>query len=582
MIRFSRAALEAAIFVEGTLHAPNITPSMKKMRAALAALPEDEMSLELSLNTLTLGGSGVTEPINVALGGVTPDMSALSHNDTIEGRTTDWEEIILAGNYSSSAGTIVSAVVAFTGDFGGDETTSLTAGQTAGFTITVTDSASNVRVFTQGPLAVAATVPGQVTGLVATGGNGQVSLSWTAPANDGGSAIGDYHIERNINGVGWSFITDGTSTSTSYVDTGLTNGDVHQYRVSALNVVGVGAASSVASATPSVDTTPPVFTVTTWTDGTKTLDFTTTEAATLHWATHQAADTATRDGSGNWTMTLDESGTVAVTGSGSQSFTLANTTEDRISFYLRDAAGNDSVLLSTQTITFTVASLTHHNSFTQNTTDLDNVGVSETTAGAFTKAATFIVGIGSNTNGFKDLSLTGSNMSSSTLLERRTTGSNGTGIHFFEVVTSAASDLTVTSDNTGSNFNRRVVIAEAVNITQTGRIVSPDASTGSQTDDYGPVATLTSVPSGWHVFAMAVSKQTGSSGCDWGDGAATTDFVTADEVDDGTINGAGTNRVGAAIKKKTTATSDFNCGPRFNGSDGSGIASTHAIALGPA
>jgi hypothetical protein len=99
--------------------------------------------------------------------------------------------------------------------------------------------------------AVAATAPGQVTGLSATPGNTQVSLSWTAPSN-GGSPITDYLVEYRTSPAGsWNTFADGTSTATSAVVTGLTNGTAYDFRVSAVNAIGTGTASSTVTSTPS-------------------------------------------------------------------------------------------------------------------------------------------------------------------------------------------------------------------------------------------------------------------------------------------------------------------------------------------
>ena len=67
-------------------------------------------------------------------------------------------------------------------------------------TLTVTDSsapantaASSVTI-TASP--VAGTPPDAPTGLTASPGNGQVSLSWAAPANNGGVSITSYRVYR--------------------------------------------------------------------------------------------------------------------------------------------------------------------------------------------------------------------------------------------------------------------------------------------------------------------------------------------------------------------------------------------------
>ncbi len=105
--------------------------------------------------------------------------------------------------------------------------------------------------------AAGPTVPGVPTGLGATAGDTQVSLSWTAPASNGGSAITDYLVEYKLNSSGtWSIFTDGTSTSTTATVTGLTNDLLYNFRVSATNSVGTGDPSSTANATPTEPTVP--------------------------------------------------------------------------------------------------------------------------------------------------------------------------------------------------------------------------------------------------------------------------------------------------------------------------------------
>lgn len=111
-----------------------------------------------------------------------------------------------------------------------------------------------------------ATAPGQVTGLTATDfgtgrsfNNGRIDLSWTAPS-DGGSAITGYFIEYSINGVTYFTLVSNTgTTSTTYTDIGLTSGQIYYYRVSAINAIGTGIASTAASATATtVPQTPSV------------------------------------------------------------------------------------------------------------------------------------------------------------------------------------------------------------------------------------------------------------------------------------------------------------------------------------
>jgi len=86
--------------------------------------------------------------------------------------------------------------------------------------------------------------PAAPTGLIATGGNSQVSLSWTASSG----AI-SYHLKRSTT-TGGPYTQVSAPTTTSFTDTGLTNGTTYFYVVSALNAVGESANSAQASATP--------------------------------------------------------------------------------------------------------------------------------------------------------------------------------------------------------------------------------------------------------------------------------------------------------------------------------------------
>ena len=74
----------------------------------------------------------------------------------------------------------------------------------------------------------------------------KAELIWTAPVNDGGAAIKDYSIEISSDaGATWSKV--GMSPTTKFTMNGLSAGKSYDFKVSAVNSVGVGAASSVAS-----------------------------------------------------------------------------------------------------------------------------------------------------------------------------------------------------------------------------------------------------------------------------------------------------------------------------------------------
>jgi fibronectin type 3 domain-containing protein len=86
--------------------------------------------------------------------------------------------------------------------------------------------------------------PAAPTGLQAVAGNAQVALTWTASANST-----SYNIKRGTTSGG-PYAEIASATTTSFTDTGLTNGTTYFYVLSALNSVGQSPNSNQASATP--------------------------------------------------------------------------------------------------------------------------------------------------------------------------------------------------------------------------------------------------------------------------------------------------------------------------------------------
>jgi hypothetical protein len=92
--------------------------------------------------------------------------------------------------------------------------------------------------------ALAPQIPAVPTALVATEGNQQVSLTWTAS-----SGATSYYVKR-ASTSGGPYTQLVAPASNSYTNTGLTNGTTYFYVVSAVNATGESANSSQASATP--------------------------------------------------------------------------------------------------------------------------------------------------------------------------------------------------------------------------------------------------------------------------------------------------------------------------------------------
>jgi len=131
--------------------------------------------------------------------------------------------------------------------------TGLANGTTYTFTVTARNSVGT------GPASApsnavtpAGTVPGKPTGVSAVRGNAQATVSFTAPASDGGSAIIDYTVTSS----GGQVKTGGGSPLTV---TGLTNGTAYTFTVKARNALGTGLESDPSnSVTPATVPDAPV------------------------------------------------------------------------------------------------------------------------------------------------------------------------------------------------------------------------------------------------------------------------------------------------------------------------------------
>jgi hypothetical protein len=104
---------------------------------------------------------------------------------------------------------------------------------------TIDSDADTLTITVTAPSATTAVAP---TSLVATSGDGQVSIAFTAPASDGGAAITDYEYQ-----IGSGTWTSAVTTSSPVVITGLTNGTDYSIKLRAVNSAGDGAASAAVS-----------------------------------------------------------------------------------------------------------------------------------------------------------------------------------------------------------------------------------------------------------------------------------------------------------------------------------------------
>jgi hypothetical protein len=129
--------------------------------------------------------------------------------------------------------------------------TGLTNGTTYTFSVSATNangtgpaSSPSNAVTPSGP-----TLPGAPTGVTATAANASATVSWTAPANTGGSGIASYTVTPFVGSTAQTPATvTGNPPATSTTVSGLTNGTAYTFTVSATNATGTGPASSPSNA----------------------------------------------------------------------------------------------------------------------------------------------------------------------------------------------------------------------------------------------------------------------------------------------------------------------------------------------
>ena len=129
--------------------------------------------------------------------------------------------------------------------------TGLTPATSYSFAVSATNSAgTSAQSGAVSATTAALSAPSAPTGLTATGGAGSVSLAWTAPANNGGSAITGYTVYYSTTSGAELSGTAQAASGTSATVTGLATGTTYYFEVVATNAVGNSAPSTQVSASP--------------------------------------------------------------------------------------------------------------------------------------------------------------------------------------------------------------------------------------------------------------------------------------------------------------------------------------------
>lgn len=222
--------------------------------------------------------------------------------------------------------------------------TGVSNGTTYYYVVTASNSAGTSGDSNQASATPNVTIPPAPTNLTATAGNAQVSLSWSAS-----SGATSYNVMRSTTNGGPYSLVNSTS-STSYTDTGLTNGTTYYYVVTASNTAGTSGNSNQASATP------------------QSSDFTITVSPTSRSVRHGRSTSytvtigAVNGFSGSVSLSVSGLGSGAtgsfnptsVTGSGNSTMTIRTTFSAQRGTFTLTVKGTSGSLSHTKTVTLTV------------------------------------------------------------------------------------------------------------------------------------------------------------------------------------------------------------------------------------
>ena len=199
-----------------------------------------------------IGTSPASAASNLVTPGTTPGApaapQAVTASAATESATLTWSAPIDPGTSAITGYTITASPGGATTAAGPGATSKLLPGLTGGLTYTFTITATN-SVGT-GPGAASNAVP--IVGRpqaptigTATRGNGSAGVTWTAPTNNGGSALTSYTVTASPGGAS---ATTPNGATTSATVSGLSNGTSYTFSVVATNAFGNSSASSASNA----------------------------------------------------------------------------------------------------------------------------------------------------------------------------------------------------------------------------------------------------------------------------------------------------------------------------------------------
>ena len=208
-----------------------------------------EVEVRLTVNRAPTAGPTITGDVQVG-GTLTADPSAIVDPDGIPtGATYTYQWVRVDGMSETNISGATASTYTLVADDGG---------KTIKVKVSYTDEANFVDTATSNATTKVATAPAPPTGVdITTEGNGELTVGWTAPTENGGSDITGYKVQWKSGAQSFGSSRQHTTAdgaATSYTIPSLTNGTEYTVRVLAVNAVGDSAASNTDTGTPS--TTP--------------------------------------------------------------------------------------------------------------------------------------------------------------------------------------------------------------------------------------------------------------------------------------------------------------------------------------
>ena len=232
------------------------------------------VAYSISISAVNDTGTGNATTISVTPNSAAPDpptslAGSAGSNGTIP--------LTWSAPANNNGAAVTGYVVTYISDSGTTATQNASSESTtlSGLTGTVSYTISVAAVNTAGTSTSSSTItvtaltpPYPPTNLSATTGDGTISITYTAPSNNGGSAVTGYRItyqDTTVSGGTQSV----TTASTSYTIQNLLGGDVYSIAVAAVSTLGTGSSCSPITSTPT-SSAPPAPTLNSLTAGTGT------------------------------------------------------------------------------------------------------------------------------------------------------------------------------------------------------------------------------------------------------------------------------------------------------------------------